>query len=340
MIDSDVVFRERLVNYLNTIDAYRDGEMYSKLWGNFIREFSLGQDGMQGLPQLNQTQCRGYVPRERRVGRVDRQEWIEDAVGWSVNMVYVLAEAIAKRLKSKKVRHKYDWRTYRIKRFLRMQGIDYRAELSKGYPANSISSSFFALRAVYYQRLLLQYSRSVVANPQRILEVGAGVGTLAIMLARMLKPREYVVVDLPEMLPVLAIEVRRHYPEARVVFPNEEVPERSLGNSVTFVLRTPTQHTSIQDESVDIALNIDSFAEMPIQAARSYVEMFNRTLAKGGVMFLANRESRVHDGQAEINSMWTLPYDPNHEVMLFEHCPMRHYVMSGKTPNINRISRK
>lgn len=340
MTNLDSEFRKRLIVFLNDMGSYKEESAYSSIWSNFIREFTIGENDKDSLKSYYRTQCRGYVPKVNRGGLDRLRERGEDLVGWFVHFLYSAAEAAAKPLKGKRIRYEFDWRTYRTKRFLKSCGIDYQTELRVCFPIMPLSPSFFSLRAVYYQHLLLQHVQFRNDKPRRILEVGAGVGTLAVMLARKLKPMEYVVLDLPEMLPVFAVELRQHYPECRIVFPNEDHTKLGSHDEVTFILRTPMQLDSIQDESVDLALNIDSFAEMPVQSAHVYVELFNRVLAPGGYMFLANRESRVHKGAKLINSMWTLPYDANQEILLFDHCPMRYEVMGGRTLNINRISQK
>jgi hypothetical protein len=130
------------------------------------------------------------------------------------------------------------------------------------------------------------------------------------------------------------------------VLPNEINCRDSLEppvRGINFILLTPSQVDLVPKAKFDLAINIESFAEMEQKVANAYVELTYSWLRDGGSMFVANRESREMPSGgrvSNITSFWKYPFSNTDEVVLLEYCPMRDLLTNRRKRNVNRVAIK
>ena len=153
--------------------------------------------------------------------------------------------------------------------------------------AHGLHSGMNLARLYWYwtkvRRVLAARGRS---HPQVLLEIGAGSGQLAVMLAEAGLVRHYVIVDLPEMLLNVMLLVREKLPQAQVRL--NQAPDVSLAGPVFWLLETGNIRKT-PDRCVDMALNIQSFMEMDPDVRDFYIEEIYRTAAPGALFYNVNR---------------------------------------------------
>lgn len=141
--------------------------------------------------------------------------------------------------------------------------------------------------------VLLRYStylNEIVPRAQgveRTLEIGSGAGLVSLGLHRLLGSQS-ILVDLPEMLAV-AYPLLAHYEGEDAITPPNEVGE-SLPDT-PYVMLTPSQAHLVDDGTVGLALNTDSFQEMTYAAIDGYFELLQRILTPGGQFYCVNEEN-------------------------------------------------
>lgn len=118
----------------------------------------------------------------------------------------------------------------------------------------------------------------------RILEIGGGYGGLAYFLTRILPRASYVIVDLPSSLMhsgcYLTVAQSTHPVRLSDGTAAEVAPEIEL--------LTNTMADTLIGRRFDLAINTISFAEMPAEVVRGYVDLIDRTLADDGELFEQN----------------------------------------------------
>lgn len=174
------------------------------------------------------------------------------------------------------------------------------------------SSMSLARHWWYAREIDALLTREGVAGPLRILEVGAGAGNLLVMLARRGRVAAATVVDLPEMLVGSAWTLHRHLADLPIGFgPQAGTPLRFL---------QPGELDAVEDGSVDLCLNANSFMEMDRDARDGYLRAWSRVTADGGLTWNVNRRQHLPqpDGSVFDNHPLRYPYDPSDEVLLWE----------------------
>lgn len=169
-------------------------------------------------------------------------------------------------------------------------------------------------RHYYYRRRLAQW----IAPNAVCLEVGAGGGHLAMLLARAGFVRHYVIADLPEMLLNSCATLQRYFPEAQM-----RVGERPdfTGDDLTFWLLDTREIALVPDDSVDLALNFNSFMEMDEAVRDFYIAQIYRAGRAGSIFCNANRLQRRmfrRDGSVYDSNPLLYPYALDDEVLMWE----------------------
>jgi SAM-dependent methyltransferase len=348
--------QKRWEAYGASIAEYSKQSDYSHLWANMIQDFGSEYRGKQdfrknfrdyGLNMDASMSGRTHEIFQLLVGGAAAR--FEELSTWLSRKPLSKLSYWAAQAQGGKVRRRdvYDERIFRVWSFMRSQGIDFDSHFDALANSKRPKLTFNTLKTVYfYDKILSNLGKEIRGPDVRFMEVGAGMGNLAILLAGTVSSFTYYVVDLPEMLMVLSTELAHHLPNAVQRLPNEVKSHAQIdameGNQ-RFVLLTPAQAGLIPDESIDLAINIESFAEMNQPTANGYVNEINRSLKVGGHFFTANRESRIIDSPNElpqITSHWKYPFEDSDKVVLWEYCPMRDYLTRQKTRNINRIGQK
>lgn len=146
-----------------------------------------------------------------------------------------------------------------------------------------------------------------------VCEIGAGFGALAETVIHNLKPRKYVIIDLPEMLDVSFGYLSASVPGARLSDPFkrrgwEQASITIGGTEITFIDATEI-HRDLP-KNIDLFLNSSSFAEMETGVLDSYLNLIE---SNPGTMLLSANPMRVEgssvfdpDGFAAGRRKWKL----------------------------------
>lgn len=164
----------------------------------------------------------------------------------------------------------------------------------------------------------------------RVLEVGAGTGNLAIMLAKRAGAGPYVIVDLPEMLLYSSRTVRHFLPDVPVRFapPVDKNGTLTLPSEGFFFV--PHQDADrLPADSFDLCININSFQEMLREQVADYLALFQRSARTGGHIVTSNRRKPMKGFD---NNPLCYPYRPN-EVLLWETDPFMYDVLRWDRPD-------
>ncbi len=162
------------------------------------------------------------------------------------------------------------------------------------------------LRTVHDVALMTSH---LAGPPARVLEVGAGYGRLAEAFFNLKLDVRYVIVDaVPATLYYAYEYLRRALPRKKVAFYYTDGPAGAAEADCYIV---PTWRIGdVELEPVDLAINIASFQEMTMKQVRYYLQLFDRTVADGGGIYISN--SRVYGYPREYT------YPSNWKV-LFKH---------------------
>jgi hypothetical protein len=179
-----------------------------------------------------------------------------------------------------------------------------------------VRSSMSAARHFWYQRQVRELiAEHAPAGPLDVLEIGAGAGNLAVMLHEAGLVRSYTIVDLPELLAHSAYTLSKYVADADLRF--GETPGRP--GAVT--LLTPEQAVLVEPDSIDVALNFNSFMEMDLDTRDGYLELIYGAGRPGALFVNVNRRQRGLPGRdgAKVDSNPLLyPYRASDRVLLWE----------------------
>ena len=127
----------------------------------------------------------------------------------------------------------------------------------------------------YYAQLVLQFMDRVgISRPADFLEIGGGGGLLALFLYRTGAVSSYTLVDFTEMLSVARRTMERF----------------SIKGPVRYLITGEIRN--VPDDSVDVALNFNSFMEMDRDVRDNYFEEIYRTTRPRGLFMNCNRMQR------------------------------------------------
>lgn len=156
------------------------------------------------------------------------------------------------------------------------------------------------LLAYNYYNELSPYLEKKIARQKlaqlNVLEIGPGVGNLALVFSyhQTLCPNKYYLLDLPEALPFSISHLMCQFPETCFILPHEL--HKHLDHprdEAVFIFVTPQQASNLQANTIDVAVNTNSFAEMPSDTIREYFQVFRRVLKKDNLALIVNRVEKA-----------------------------------------------
>jgi putative sugar O-methyltransferase len=140
----------------------------------------------------------------------------------------------------------------------------------------------------YYQRI-----EKYIINEQVVCEVGSGSGLLSSIIHQNKKTIN-ILIDIPNVLLCAIAFVFTLFPEKSFLLPNEINDKEINLKNYDFVFLLPEQIFLIKDESIDFAINTQSFMEMDKQEVNNYLQFFHRTIKFEGYFFTSNRLKKRH----------------------------------------------
>ena len=205
--------------------------------------------------------------------------------------------------------------------------------------AKSNSFGDHVILSYYYLNILYSY---VAINDWKekkvILEIGAGNGNLmSILKNHIVSNTTFIDVDLPETISHSLLYIVSAYPEARVLMPNEAAAikmNKINFSDYDFVFLTPNQTHLIDDNSVDLSINTDSFQEMTHKQINEYFKLIQRVGKDNSYFFTTNRVEKIPNtiGSFEKetavlpNRFSNYPWNNSNEVIILEICRLTRLV--------------
>ena len=165
----------------------------------------------------------------------------------------------------------------------------------------------------------------------RVVEIGGGVGNLASIMNYRANIKQYVIIDLPEMLLVASLTLRYLFPDKPIFFMTQDSSDEFDVNKCGFYLCIPDRAQEIPDSVFDLALNIDSFQEMTSNQVSYYVELLQRIVREGGRFLNLNRRKYLAEENYDNNPLM-YPYNHQNKVLRWE----TDYFME-RTYNFNQV---
>ena len=135
-----------------------------------------------------------------------------------------------------------------------------------------------------------------------------------------------------------AKNIKTYIPEANICLPNEDI---SLNSNKNFIFRTNENYKSLNiSNSLDLVVNIESFAEMPLNIVNDYINYSYKSLKEGGKIYSNNRESRIITNNIDKINTFHNYNIKKFKTLDFQYCPFRDYVYKMKKRNIQFIGIK
>jgi putative sugar O-methyltransferase len=181
-----------------------------------------------------------------------------------------------------------------------------------------LASSMPLARHFFYFNRLISLSKTLGRRRQIYLELGAGGGQFATLLATFGFSNHYVIVDLPEMLLNSMTNISQRFESASIRF--GEKPDFSKDELCFWFLSTD-EIELVPDASVTTSCNFNSLMEMDIDVRNFYIKNVYRCSAPGAIFYNVNRRQRAmtkRDGSTYDNNPLLYPYQASDRVIEWE----------------------
>lgn len=173
-------------------------------------------------------------------------------------------------------------------------------------------------------------------KPQQVLEIGPSEAVLAISLRTLLGCR-FMLVDLPELLPLALAMISYYLPGATVALPHE-VEAHPEHLEADFVLLVPEQVDKVATGSVDLAVNTSSFQEMNYDLIGRYFQVIERCVRPGGLFYCLNETAFRRHADGVPIEFAKYPWSPMFEDIFSE--PFLYWDLVGGWPRRHRLQRR
>ena len=188
------------------------------------------------------------------------------------------------------------------------------------------------VRMYYYLNIL--HSKLRLADVGRVVEIGAGSGNLLALFHRLPGRTTLFNVDLPETMLYAILYLSDLFPDARMLLPNEVPTAVDDLTDYDFVFLTPNQTESIETDTIDLAINIDSFQEMTQRQISEYFDLVHRCARPDSFFFTSNRVEKIPCGPTSFdevsveppNRFSEYPWRPESDVLVHEICRLTRLV--------------
>ena len=203
---------------------------------------------------------------------------------------------------------------------------------------------------LYIDFLMRQGELKRGERPHVVLEIGAGWGGFAALVKRLLPSTRYIIVDIPASLP-LQMSYTHHlgYRAIRTLRAESTAGDvlALLATDFDFLFLLPEQIQLLPDDSVDVAVNLDSMVEMPAPSVTHYLGH----VARVARAFYANNRKGRYNGWPAFragltdqlvrhrprhwlliteNTSWTLPGASSPRSSPWQRELSKHVMMSGR----------
>jgi len=192
----------------------------------------------------------------------------------------------------------------------------------KFFAKDKYELSPYIVKAYYYYSILDGYTD--LPQAKAILEIGGGSGNLSSLLYSSISNCTVISVDLPETLCFAIVFIADMFPGASILLPNEE--QLYDFNHYDFVFLTTEQTHLIKENSIDLAINIDSFQEMTHKQIEIYFQLIQRCCSNNSYFFTSNRVEKMPCSPANYqkktseppNRFSDYPWNPANDILIYE----------------------
>jgi len=161
--------------------------------------------------------------------------------------------------------------------------------------------SYSGMRILYYYFIA---SKLIINEKPRILEIGAGLGNFSIITSRHYNEFEYVILDIPEIIPAAYSNVRKLVAsDTELYLPNEYEEFKRSKSKRKILWIVPAQLEMFENDYFDFFCNTESFAEMDPAVSEAYWSKVACLLKDGSHAFLVNRAIRFTGPDVDYSSM-------------------------------------
>jgi hypothetical protein len=161
-------------------------------------------------------------------------------------------------------------------------------------------------------------------KPAHILEIGGGYGRLADSLVRNISKE--IEIDMVDVVPSSLLLAYQYLMKAGLDCQFDVSTEPHVRKQIT--LRGPSECGSIEDGSVDLAINVESFQEMTQQWVDHWIELINRVTHLGSFFYHSNSTGYKNLYTLEMGANWVIRDSYIHP---------RHWTSSHRTEIWERI---
>ena len=185
---------------------------------------------------------------------------------------------------------------------------------------NNYLTDFSSQRLYYYFRVqsILIKNYLNAKKSLNILEIGAGGGNSAINLIRNNHVKNYVIVDLPEMLIYSAYHIKRNCKDFEIEFNAPSFNQLNENNKKVFFV-TPSQLSKVPDNLIDFQFTINALMEMKINVSENYIKEMYRLGSEDSITMIVARinELFLEGDSKEINNPYAYNYNENDKIISF-----------------------
>ena len=155
------------------------------------------------------------------------------------------------------------------------------------------------LFAIYHAWEINKKLKKSFNNNPFFLEIGPGVGNLAVKLKKLFPGSTIILIDLPEVNAIQSFYIFKNFPNAKV-YRYKEYKRYGINylfkKKFDFAVLPFWLINNIQNSSIDLAINIRSMMEMNIKTVQDYMVHINRIVKVNGFFYCVNRyEKRSSD---------------------------------------------
>lgn len=179
---------------------------------------------------------------------------------------------------------------------------------------NGIGMSHNSLKLFSYLEFLEKSEPALFTTSRiKVLEIGAGLFNFGHMLAAEVSEFEFIVCDLPELIPAAYEEITEKYTltgvdRYDVFLPHELNRFFSSDSKRKLLFALPTQLDVIESTGwrFNLFVNHESFGEMPKDTVNGYLKNVHGLGAKGSTVFIVNRLLRIQETSQRLKSVTSL----------------------------------
>ncbi|MEC7880708.1 MAG: putative sugar O-methyltransferase [Chloroflexota bacterium] len=201
---------------------------------------------------------------------------------------------------------------------LTLESIGILDDYFKFMEENKFYTDFSSQRLYFYNRVQQLIAQRYLNNSNDInfLEIGAGGGNSAIFLIKNNIVKNYVIVDLPEMLTYSAYHIHKNCDEFNIEFGPNKINNFNNESKTIFFL-TPDQINLIPDKLIDFQFSINALMEMTIDISNRYVKEMYRIGANDSITMIIARinELTLKEKPKELNNPYTYKYSSDDKVI-------------------------